>query len=185
MDVTVEVEQGGLSLDALHLRDAYGSDLPRIVEIYNSTAPGRMVTADTEPISVGSRRAWLDEHDPARRPLWVAEEEGEVVGWLSLGDFHDGRLAYHATVEGGVYVKDGHRGKGIGRRLVEEAIKRAPELGIEIITAGAFAHNEPSVKLFERFGFEKWAHFPEMAELDGVKRDLVILGLKVAEQDHP
>ncbi|MDQ3302767.1 MAG: N-acetyltransferase family protein [Actinomycetota bacterium] len=170
-------------MNGLRLRDAYESDLPRIVEIYNSTVPGRMVTADLEPISVESRRAWLRERDPSKRPLWVAEDEGEVVGWLSLGDFHDGRPAYHATVEVGVYVKDGHRGKGIGRRLVEEAIGRAGELGIETITAGAFAHNEPSVKLFESFGFEKWAHFPEVAEIDGVKRDLVILGLKVAKHD--
>ena len=79
----------------------------------------------------------------------------------------------------GIYVKDGYRGGGVGRRLIEEAIGRAPELGIEIMTAGAFAHNGPSVKLFERFGFERWGHFPEVAELDGVKRDLVVLGLRV------
>jgi L-amino acid N-acyltransferase YncA len=47
------------------------------------------------------------------------------------------------------------------------------------MTAGAFAHNGPSVKLFERFGFERWGHFPEVAELDGVRRDLVVLGLRV------
>jgi phosphinothricin acetyltransferase len=64
--------------------------------------------------------------------------------------------------------------------LIEGAIRRAPELGIETITAGAFAHNDPSVKLFEGFGFEKWARFPEVAELDGLKRDLVVLGSKVA-----
>ena len=45
--------------------------------------------------------------------------------------------------------------------------------------AGAFAHNGPSVKLFERSGFERWGHFPEVAELDGVKRDVVVLGLRV------
>ena len=110
----------------------------------------------------------------------MAEEDDEVIGWLSLGYFYDGRPAYQATAEVGVYVKNGHRGKGLGRRLVEEAIRRASELGIETITAGAFAHNRPSVKLFESFGFEKWAHFPEVAELDGLKRDLVVLGLKVA-----
>ena len=116
--------------------------------------------------------------------MWVAEEDGRVVvGWLSLGDFWDGRPAYHATAELGIYVKDGHRGRGVGRRLVEEAIGRAPELGIEILTAGAFAHNEPSMKLFERFGFARWAHFPEVAELDGKKRDLVVLGFRVGERD--
>jgi len=171
-----------MPVDELRVRDARESDLPEIVEIYNSTIPSRMVSADTEPVTVEQRTGWFREHEPRRRPLWVAEVDGTVVGWLSLGDFWDRRAAYHATAEVGIYVKDGHRGRGIGRRLVEEAIERAPELGIEIITAGAFAHNVPSVKLFERFGFEQWALFPEVAELDGVKRDLVILGLKVGKR---
>lgn len=166
-------------MDKLRVRDARESDLPEIVEIYNSTIPSRMVSADTEPVTVEQRRGWFREHDPSRRPLWVAEADGRVIGWLSLGDFWDGRPAYHATAEVGIYVKDGYRGGGVGRRLIEEAIGRAPELGIEIMTAGAFAHNGPSVKLFERFGFERWGHFPEVAELDGAKRDLVVLGLRV------
>jgi len=36
-------------------RTAIRSDLPQIVEIYNSTIPSRIVTADTEPVSVESR----------------------------------------------------------------------------------------------------------------------------------
>lgn len=47
------------------------------------------------------------------------------------------------------------------------------------LTAGAFAHNEASVRLFEGFGFEVWAHFPRVAELDGVERDLVVMGLRL------
>jgi L-amino acid N-acyltransferase YncA len=43
--------------------DAVEDDLPVIVEIYNSTVPSRMVTADPEPIPVESRRAWFFEYD--------------------------------------------------------------------------------------------------------------------------
>ncbi len=163
----------------MNIRDATAEDLPAIVDIYNSTVPGRLVSADTEPVGVGERFGWFREHDPARRPLWVAEDGGTVVGWFSFGDFYDGRPAYHATVEVGVYVREGFRGRGFGRRLLEEAIRRAPQLGVRTITAGAFAHNKPSLKLFESFGFEKWAHYPNVAELDGVERDLVVLGLRV------
>ena len=66
------------------LRDATERDLPRIVEIYNSTIPGRMVTADLNPVTVESRRGWFHEHAPDRAPLWVLEENGEIVAWLSL-----------------------------------------------------------------------------------------------------
>ena len=161
--------------------DAIEGDLPAIVEIYNSTIPGRLVSADLEPISVGDREGWFRAHGPERRPLWVADEGGEVVGWLSLGDFFDGRPAYHATAEIGVYVREDHRGSGLGRRLLGEAIDRGPALGLKTLTAGLFAHNEPSLRLFTLFGFEEWARFPRVAELDGVERDLLVLGLRIGE----
>jgi len=163
----------------LEIRDATESDLPDIVEIYNSTIPSRMVSADTEPVSIEQRLPWFREHNPSRRPLWVAERSSKIIGWLSLGDFYDGRPAYSSTAEIGLYVKDGYRGSGIGMQLLEEALNRAPELGIKTLTAGAFAHNEPSIKLFERFGFEQWAYFSKVAELDSVERDLVILARRL------
>ena len=162
----------------MKIRDAAEEDLPAIVEIYNSTVPSRMVTADPEPVSVESRLAWFREHDPRIRPIWVVEVDGEIAGWFSFEDFRK-RAAYQATAEVSVYVAEEHRRRGVGRRLLEEAIRRAPELGLKTLTAGAFAHNEPSLRLFEGFGFECWAHYPRVAELDGVERDLVVLGLRL------
>lgn len=162
----------------MKIRDAVESDLPAIVEIYNATVPGRMVTADPEPVSVESRRAWFLEHDPDRRPLWVAEIDGEVAGWFSFEPFRK-KPAYRATAEVSVYVAEQHRRKGIGRRLLGEAIRRSPRLGIKTLTGGIFAHNHPSIELFEGFGFVRWAHYPRVAELDGIERDLVVLGLRL------
>ena len=166
----------------MKIRDAVAEDLPAIVEIYNSTIPSRVVSADTEPVSVEQRLVWFDEHKPSRRPIWVMESGGEVIGWLSLSDFYDARPAYHATAEIGVYVREDYRGKGVGRRLVEEAIRLAPGLGLKTLTAGAFARNETSVGLFEGMGFRRWARFPRVAELDGAEIDLVVMGLRLDEQ---
>jgi L-amino acid N-acyltransferase YncA len=165
-------------MTGVKIRDAVEDDLPAIVEIYNSTVPSRMVTADPEPVSVESRLAWFREHDPKSRPIWVAEVDGEIAGWFSFENFRK-KPAYHATAEVSVYVSEKHRRRGIGRRLLEEAIRRAPELGLKTLTGGVFGHNEPSIRLFERFGFERWAHYPKVAELDGIERDLVDLGLRL------
>ena len=94
---------GGDRRAGMRMRDATLEDLASIVEIYNSIIPGRIVSADTEPVSVEQRLPWFYEHDPARRPIRVAEEDGEVVGWLSLGNFWDGRPAYNGTAEIGIY----------------------------------------------------------------------------------
>jgi L-amino acid N-acyltransferase YncA len=84
----------------MHLRDATTENLPAIVEISNSTIPTRVSTADTEPVSVESRSAWFGEHEPSRRPIWVIEDEGEVVGWLSWSYFYDGRPGSASTSPG-------------------------------------------------------------------------------------
>ncbi|PFN97758.1 N-acetyltransferase [Bacillus sp. AFS076308] len=160
------------------LRDAEKKDMPIIVDIYNSTIPGRMVTADLEPVSVESRLQWFYDHSPVFRPLWVVETNGEICAWVSFQSFY-GRPAYNATAEVSIYIHHNFRGKKLGKFLIQKAIDTCPELGIKTLLGFIFGHNEPSIKLFTSFGFEKWAHLPDVAELDGVERDLLILGKRV------
>ena len=42
-----------------------------------------------------------------------------------------------------------------------------------------FAHNKPSLKLFEQLGFEKWGLLPRIARLESNVRDLTIMGRHV------
>ena len=154
-------------------------DLPAIVAIYNSTVPSRQVTADTEPITVESRHAWFTEHTPDKRPLWVVEEDGRVIGWLSYSNFY-GRPAYSGTAELSIYLDERARGKGLGRYFLQQAIEFAPRIGVHTLLGFIFGHNLPSLKLFDAFGFERWANMPRVATLEGIERDLVIVGKRVA-----
>ena len=166
-------------------RIARPEDLPLIVEIYNSTVASRDVTADTEPVSVASRQQWFDDHDPERRPLWVihaahdSSERPEVLGWMSYSNFY-GRPAYSGTAELSIYIAESSRGKGIGRYCLEEAIAFAPRIAVHTLLGFIFGHNVPSLALFKKFGFDTWAHLPRGANLDGIERDLIILGRRVA-----
>ena len=164
----------------LSYRDAKRSDLEKITEIYNSTIASRLVTADTEPVSVESKVKWFDEHSSDKRPLWVVEDEANViVGWVSFQSFY-GRPAYDATVEISIYLDATQRGKGLGKQVLEYSINRAPEFGIKTILGFIFSHNEPSLKLFKHFGFEEWANLPDIAVLDNTERSLTILGKRIA-----
>ncbi len=161
------------------IRYATVDDLKEIIAIYNSSIPERLATADLTPVSVGSRLSWFWEHDAARHPLWVYEDDGAIAGWLSLGAFYQ-RAAWDATAEIGVYVSPDHHRRGVAAGLVSEAISSSPELGLTSLIALIFGHNQPSLNLFHRFGFEDWGHMPNVCELDGVKRDVMILGRQVA-----
>jgi len=159
------------------IRDAVPADLPRIVAIYNSSIPGRMATADLVSVTVEDRRAWFADFDPARRPLWVfcQQEGGAPLGWLSLRSFY-GRPAYSETVEVGIYTDPSAQRQGIGRRLLDHALRQAPDLNISTLLAFTFAHNGPSIALFRAAGFAAWGELPGVARMDGVRRDLLILG---------
>ncbi|MDQ6748145.1 MAG: N-acetyltransferase family protein [Candidatus Dormibacteraeota bacterium] len=157
-------------------RDAREADLAAIVAIYNASIPGGLATADTAPVTVASRRAWFATHSPKSRPLWVLEEQGMVCAWLSLQDFY-GRPAYRSTAEVSVYVAPRSQRRGFGRLLLQEAVRRAPSLGITRLVAFVFRHNVPSRTLFEAADFGTWGTMPGVAALGGRGEvDLVIYG---------
>ncbi|MBO6185427.1 MAG: N-acetyltransferase [Chryseobacterium sp.] len=166
-------------MSELKFRDAKLEDLEKIVEIYNSTIESRMVTADIEPISVESRHQWFYEHTPERRPLWVIEDsENKMVGWVSFSSFY-GRPAYNGTVEISIYMDESFRGKGYGKTTLQYCIDNAGKFGVKTLLGFIFLHNEPSIKLFQHFGFEDWGILPNVAVLDGVERSLKILGKRI------
>lgn len=163
----------------LSYRNAAQSDLKEIVAIYNSTISSRMVTADTEPVSVESRQKWFDEHNATDRPLWVVEDsKHKIIGWVSFQSFY-GRPAYKATVEISIYIDEAQRGKGLGKQILQHCINEAPNFGVKTLLGFIFSHNEPSLKLFRHLGFADWATLPNIALLDGRERSLKILGKRV------
>ncbi|CAN5329913.1 GNAT family N-acetyltransferase [soil metagenome] len=174
------------------LRLADPADLPAIVDIYNSTVASREVTADTEPVTVESRLAWFRAHQRLERPLWVAEPIARstdtgiratamlpsVLGWMTLSDFY-GRPAYSATAEISLYCHEAVRGRGLGSLMLSEAIKFAPQAQVQTLLGFVFGHNKASRALFAKYRFETWGHLDKVASLDGIERDLLILGRRV------
>jgi|SRR5579883_1625380 phosphinothricin acetyltransferase len=160
------------------IRDATEADLPAIVAIYNSAIPNRLATADLEPVSCESRLSWFHNRSPSKHPLWIIEVEDVVAGWLSFQSFY-GRPAYYATAEISIYIAPQYHRRGLGQQLLTQAIHCSPRLGIKTLLSLIFAHNLPSLKLFQKFNFQRWGHLPKVADLDGVECDLIIMGLKL------
>lgn len=164
-------------------RFAEQKDLATIVHIYNSTIASRQVTADLTEISVESRQQWFLEHTPERRPLWVIEADQkdgrQIIGWMSFSDFKN-RAAYDGTVEVSIYLDPNARGQGWGCYCLTLAESYAPQIGVNTLLGYIFGHNTPSLRLFEKFHYQQWALMPKIAILDGIERDLVIVGKRIA-----
>lgn len=172
----------GAATEEAIIRDAVDADLPAIIDIYNAAIATRISSAQLEPITIKSRRDWLKEHSTDRHPFWVIESRGQVAGWLTIKEFIP-RCAYSGTVEVSVYVDEKFRRRGLARALLNEAIARESSLGITSMVGLIFAHNQPSLRLFERLGFERWGLLPRVARLDGVERDLTIVGRRLSALD--
>ena len=170
----------------LSIRLAAIDDLPRIVEIYNQSIAGKQATADLQPVSVADRQAWFDAHT-GNRPLVVAQTRsetssetslGEIIGWGSLSDLY-ARPAYHISTEISIYVAEEAKGQGVGKALVNYLIQVAPSCGVQQVVALIFAHNTPSLAMFEKLGFETWGKFKQVCDMKGFIADVVILGKSV------
>ena len=190
----------------MYIRPAIESDLKAIVEIYNSTIDSRVATADTKPVSLESRLSWFHDRNATYRPIWVVDidpkigksattefeklgetkivnlfsrrSQDKIIAWLSFNDFY-GRPAYQSTAEISLYVAKDYRCQGIADGLVKKALTECPKLRIKTLLAFVFGHNIPSIKLFTKHGFTRWGLLPQVAELDKIERDLIILGRRI------
>jgi L-amino acid N-acyltransferase YncA/predicted O-methyltransferase YrrM len=172
------------AIETVTIRDAVEEDLPAITRIYNDAVTTRTATAQLEPVGAGEAASWLKEHSPDRYPLWVLEMDGQIAGYLGLRPFLP-RCAYRGTAEVSVYVDAKFQRRGVAKRLIEQVLSRAAVLGINALVALIFAHNEASLRLFGRFGFERWGVLPRIARLDSTERDLVIMGRPVSADIPP
>lgn len=157
------------------IRDAQKTDLFAITEIYNEAILTTTATFDTEPKSLEEQEKWFNAHD-ARYPLIVAEFQGTVVGWASLSRYSD-RCAYSATAEVSFYVKDGHRGMGIGKKLLESVLLKGKEAGLHTVLSRITSNNELSIHLHKEAGFEHIGVMREVGTKFGQLLDVTMMQL--------
>jgi L-amino acid N-acyltransferase YncA len=155
------------------IRSARLSDLPAITEIYNEAIRTTTATFDTKPKTEAEQIAWFKEHD-SRHPILVADLDGSVVGWTSLSKWSD-RCAYADTAEVSTYVKEGFRGKGIGRKLKKAIDVEARRLGFHAVVARITEGNEVSIHLNEAFGFQHVGVMKEVGYKFGRRLDVYLM----------
>lgn len=165
----------------VEVRAAESEDLPGILTIYNDAVLTTTATYDYEPRTLEQRIRWFEDHTESGLPIYVAvTAEGVVTGWSALNRYHD-RPGFRFTSENSVYVHAGHRGLGIGGRLLAPLLQRAGELGLRCVVAGIDAENQASLRLHSRHGFVQVGRFPNVGFKFGRWLDVVYMQYMLPE----
>lgn len=166
------------------IREATLEDMPVMLEIYNEIIINTTAVYDYQPHTLEMRKQWFETKQEQGLPVYVAEENGIVYGFSTIGPFRNW-AAYKYSVENSIYVAAAARGKGIGRLLLPPVIAAAKKLHMHTIIAGIDATNEASIKLHQQFGFEEVAHFKEVGYKFGRWLDLKFFQLLLETPSQP
>ena len=160
------------------IRIATETDLPQMLEIYNDIIINTTAVWQYDTHTLEMRQEWFKTKQEQGFPVFVAEENGTIVGFSTYGTFRAWQ-GYKHTVENSVYVASNQRGKGIGKLLLPPLIEAAKQQGIHAIVAGIDATNDVSIRLHKQFGFVEVAHFKEVGYKFDKWMDLKFLELIV------
>lgn len=145
----------------MEIRPASPADALQIAEIYNHYIATSHATFEINPIHANEMLRRMEDGRAADYPFLVCQEKGEIVGYAYGRQFRS-RRAYKYSIEISVYIRPGHEEKSIGTLLYENLFSEIKSRDFHAVVAGISLPNDASVRLHEKFGFEKVAHFREV-----------------------
>ncbi len=157
----------------LTIRKAVPGDLAAITNIYNQAVLNTSATFDTQAKTPEQQKPWFEKHGE-KYPLLVAIESNMIIGWASMSAWSD-RCAYADTAEVSLYVEEGHRGKGVGKKLSEAVLKAGKECGLHTAVARIAEGNDVSLHLAESLGFEYVGVMKEVGRKFGKLLDVTLM----------
>ena len=161
------------------IRTAKLEDLEAIIKIYNQAVNSKFETADTTEIKTADRTEWFLKHEPDKYPIFIYEKQGEVLGWLSISPYREGREALKYTAEISYYIHRKYKRQGIGSKLIEHVLLAGKELGYKTIFAIILDKNTASIELLKKFGFTEWGHMPDVADFNGEECGHIYMGRRL------
>ena len=161
------------------IRNAKITDIEQINEIYNQSVPSKMSTAHLLPVSIDERKTWFNIHNDHKYPIFVAEDEEKIIGWISVSPYRTGRQALRHTAEVSYYIHEDHYNTGIATYLLTYVIENCKKYEIKSLIAILMAHNSYSIKLLNKFNFERWGCMPNVLDIEGKEYDHLYYGLRV------
>jgi L-amino acid N-acyltransferase YncA len=143
------------------LRIAQAADAASLAAIYNHFVLHTVVTFEEAAVAVQEMAERISQTTSAGLPWLVIERDAGILGYAHASKWK-GRCAYRFAVETTVYLQPGMEGRGLGSILYAELLRRLTASGYHCAIGGIALPNAASVRLHEKLGFEKVAHFKEV-----------------------
>lgn len=142
------------------IRSATTADAKQLADLYNYYIRHTLITFEEIELRDEDFVERIQKIQ-ANYPFLVFEEQGEILGF-AYGNKWRERSAYRFALESSVYVRQGHFGKKIGVSLYHELFRLLKEQGCKQIIGVITLPNDTSVKMHEKMGFVKAAHFHQV-----------------------
>jgi RimJ/RimL family protein N-acetyltransferase len=166
----------------IRVRRAVPTDAAALVALAESVGreEGRWILASDGWRSASDERRFLrnvQSHSDAA--VYVAEDDGHVIARLSLA--RDPHPASRHVADLGLMVAAGHRRRGIGNALLAAAVEWSRAVGVLKLELHVFPWNEPALRLYEAFGFEREGYRKRHYLRDGELVDAILMAYTVDE----
>ena len=157
-----------------------------ILEIFNDAIVNSTALYDYQPRTAQNMVAWFEAKRAGNWPvIGIEDARGQLLGFCSYGSFR-AYPAYKYTVEHSVYVHPDHRGRGLGRQLMDLLIAEARRRGdVHAIIGAIDAANKGSIALHQRLGFVHVGQMPQVGFKFGRWLDLAFYQLTLETPLNP
>lgn len=138
---------------SITLRDSRDTDISGISAIYQHAVRTGTASFELDPPSIEEMARRRQSVVGAGFPYLVAESAGEIVGYAYASTYR-ARPGYRFSVENSVYVAPNQQGRGIGKTMLSELIRRCEADGYRLIVAViGDSDNKASIALHGSCGF--------------------------------
>jgi len=143
------------------MRAAKTGDAAAIADLYNYFVLNTVITFEESAVSAAQMSTRIEAIDALGLPWLILEADGGLLGYAHASAWKV-RQAYRFAVETTIYLQPGAGGRGHGTTLYTELLRELRNRQFHTAIGGVALPNEASVRLHERLGFQKVAHFREV-----------------------
>ena len=156
------------TINFVEINESY---LPKVREIYNYYIQNTTATFHIQPVTLDEMRRIVFYSDP-RFKTYLIFDHDQLCGYCILARYKE-REAYSITAGASLYLHPEFTGKGIGSEALKFLESLALQNGFHSLIGGICLENTASIKLFEKNGYTKCAHYKEIGKKFGRLLDIV------------